>query len=107
VTFGRQPSEYGVHWRVIGWNGGISTELGSGSFGSSTTADWKMVDLPIRQSGQVFEAVDVVLTPDNQEIALPIGVPLFDPGGDVAVPSAEVEGAPTRSQGRVGLLLRM
>ena len=86
VTFGRTPSSYPVHWRVL--PAGSEVAAASGRLDAAGLRDWSEIQVRLDAPAPGTEFDLVVEAPAGPPIDAPIGLPLFHAEEGAAGPDA-------------------
>jgi hypothetical protein len=105
VTYGRQPSNYAIDWKLIAVKNGARQEIGAGTINAPAASDWGIVNLPASRTAEVPDEIEVIFSTKSAAPAAPLGLPLFKTNDGEVVPPAEIRGSEARSRGRLALTL--
>jgi hypothetical protein len=105
VTWGLQPSPYNIRWKVVGYSGTQTTELGAGAIESTGITDWLRFEFPISKvPSDVPDLVEVIFRADgDQAPSAPVGLPIYRPTPNSTATAVELGGIPVHSGGLLGL----
>lgn len=106
VTWGREPSDYEVHWRVVQTQDNVTSQIGSGILGTGAVLDWQVALLQVDATrGAVPDEIAVIFSAEGPMPASPIGLATYLPVPGETVPPIEVGGGVGQNDGRLGLKL--